>query len=70
MREQRHGVGDASGQGVRHPQGRSHLGELCREVHVLTDAYGPFEQRERSVQVALAEGQQTSPHEATMRLLR
>ena len=61
LREQRHGVGDAPGQGVRRTQGRSHPGEIDREVRVLTDAHGPFEQGERPGQVALAEGQQTDP---------
>ena len=61
LREQRHGVGDASGQGVRCTQGRSHPGEPDREVRFLTDAHGPFEQGERPGQVALAEGQQTDP---------
>ena len=28
LREQRHGVGDAPGQGIRRPQGRSHPGEI------------------------------------------
>ena len=37
LREQRHGVGDAPGQGVRRAQGRSHPGEIEREVRVLTD---------------------------------
>ena len=68
LREQRHGVGDAPAQGVRRPQGRSHPGEIGREVRVLTDAHGPFEQGECPGQVALAEGQQTNPprgkHEA------
>ena len=68
LREQRHGVGDAPGQGIRRTQGRSHPGEKDREVRVLTDAHGPFEQGERPGQVALAEGQQTDPprgkHEA------
>ena len=68
LREQRHGVGDAPAQGIRRPQGRSHPGEIEREVRVLTDAHGPFEQGERPGQVALAEGQQTDPprgkHEA------
>ena len=39
-----------------------------REVRVLTEAHGPFEQGERPGQVALAEGQQTDPPEAIMRL--
>jgi hypothetical protein len=42
--------------------------KIEREVRVLTDAHGLFEQRERSGQVALAESQQTDPikgrHEA------
>ena len=63
LREQRHGVGDAPSQGVRRAQGRSHPGEIEREVCVLTDAHGPFEQGECPGQVALAEGQQTEPHD-------
>ena len=61
LREQRHGIGDAPGQGIRRPQGRSYPGEIGWEVRVLTDAHGPFEQGERPGQVALAEGQQTDP---------
>ena len=68
LREQRHGVGDAPGQDIRRTQGRSHPGEKDREVRVLTEAHGPFEQGERPGQVALAEGRQTDPprglHEA------
>ena len=68
LREQRHGVGDAPTQSVRRTQGHSHHGEPDREVLVLTDAHGPFEQRKGPGQVALAEGQQTDPprgkHEA------
>ena len=68
LREQRYGVGDAPAQGVRRTQGRSHPGEIEREVRVLTEAHGPFEQGEGPGQVALAEGQQTDPprgkHEA------
>ena len=67
-REQRHGVGDASGQGIRCPQGRSHPGDKEREVRFLTDAHGPFKQGKGPGQVALAEGQETDPirgpHEA------
>jgi hypothetical protein len=68
LREQRHGVGAAPGQGVRRAQGRCDPGEIERKVRVLTDAYSPLEQREGPGQVALAEGQQTDPvigiHEA------
>ena len=68
LREQRHGVGDAPGQGVRRAQGWSHPGEIAWKVRVLTDAHGPFEQGEGPGQVALAEEQQTNPprgnHEA------
>ncbi len=60
-RGQRHGIGDAPGQGVRRPQGRSYPGEHDREVRILTDAYGPFEPGESPGQVALAEGHQTDP---------
>ena len=61
LREQRHGVGDAPAQGIRRAQGRSHPWEIEREVRLVTDAHGPFEQGERPGQVALAEGQQTDP---------
>ena len=61
LREQRHGVGDAPGQGIRRAQGRSHPGEPDREVRVLTEAHGPFEPGEGPGQVALAEGQHTHP---------
>jgi hypothetical protein len=54
LREQCHSVGDASGQGVRCPQGRSHPGNKEREVRLLTDAYGPFEPREGVRQVTMA----------------
>ena len=60
-REQGHGVGDAPAQGVRRTQGWSEPGEIGWEVHVLTDAYGPFKQGECPGQVALVEGQQTDP---------
>jgi hypothetical protein len=56
LREQRHGVGDARVQGIRRTQGRSHLGEINRKIHLLTEAHGLFEPRERPGQVALAEG--------------
>jgi len=46
LREERHGIGDAPGQGIGRPQGRSHPGEPDREVCVLTDAHRPFEQRD------------------------
>jgi hypothetical protein len=61
LREQRHGVGNAPAQGVRCPQGRSDLGEPGRKVRFPTHAQGPFEEGERPVQVALAEGQQADP---------
>ena len=67
LREQRHSIGDASGQGIRCPQGRSHPRDKEREVRFLTDAHGPFEPGKGSVQVALAEEQETDsirgPHE-------
>src|SRR5437016_5703923 len=59
--EQQHGIGDAPAQSVRCTQGWSYPDGIGWEVHVLTDAHSPFEQGERSVQVALAEGQQTDP---------
>ena len=68
LREQRYGVGNAPGQGICRPQGRSHPGEKDREVRVLADAHGPFEQGERPVQVALAESQQPDPPQANIRL--
>ena len=61
LREQRHGVGDTPAQGVRRPQGPPAIREIGREVRLLTDAHGPFEQGECPVQVTLAEGQQTDP---------
>ena len=57
LRQQRHGVGDASGQDIRCPQGRSHPGDKERQVRFLTDAHGPFEQGQGPGQVALAQGQ-------------
>src|SRR5712691_11394115 len=59
LREQRHGVGNAPGEGVRRPQGHSRPGEPEREVRVLADACGSFEQGECLGQVTLAEKQQT-----------
>ena len=67
LREQ-HGVGHASGQGVRRTQGRRNSGKIARDVRLLTAIYGPFKPGERSGQVALAEGQQPPPV-ANMRLL-
>ena len=61
LREQRHGVSDASGEGIRRAQGRSRHGEKAREVRVLAEAHGPFEPREGPGQVALAEIQETKP---------
>jgi hypothetical protein len=43
LREQRHGITDAPAQSVRRSQGRSHPGEIGREVRFLADAYGTFE---------------------------
>src|SRR5262249_59380281 len=67
--EQRHGVGNAPSPRVRRPQGRSYPREKYQQGRFLTDAYGPFEERECPGQIALAEGQQTKPprgnHEAT-----
>jgi hypothetical protein len=60
-REQRHGFSDVPSQGVHRTQGRSRQGEKGREVRVLTDAHGLFEQGEGLRQVALAEGQQADP---------
>jgi hypothetical protein len=59
LREQRHSVSDAPGQGVCRTQGPSYFGGPVRKVRVLTEARGAFEQGERPGQVALAEGQQT-----------
>jgi hypothetical protein len=56
LREQRHGVGDAPGQGIRSTQGRSHPRDLEREVRLVTNAHGPFEQGKRPGQIALPEG--------------
>src|SRR5882724_10911400 len=68
LRQQRHSVGDASGQGIGCAYGRSHPRDEDTKVRFPTDAYGPFEHRDGRVQVTLAEGQQTEPvrgpHEA------
>ena len=61
LREQRHGVGDAPGQDVRLPQGRSQPGEKGQEVRILTDAHGLFEPGKGPRQVTLAQRQQTNP---------
>jgi hypothetical protein len=42
-------------------QGWCHHGDIERDVHVLTDAHGPFEQEKCPGQVTLEEGQQTDP---------
>jgi hypothetical protein len=55
LHEHRHGVGGAPGQGVRRPQNRSYPWEPERDVHILTEAHGPFELAEGPRQVALAE---------------
>ena len=68
LREQRHSVGDTPGQDVHRAQRLSHPGEIEREVRVLTGAHSMFEQVERHGEIALAEGQHTTPpighHEA------
>ena len=56
-----HSIGDAPSHGVRCPQGRSYPGEIGWKVCLVTNPHGPFEQGERPVQVALAQGQQTDP---------
>jgi hypothetical protein len=61
LREQRHGIGDASAQGIRCTQGRSNPGEIRWEVCLMTDAHSPFEQGDSSGQVTLAEAQPTDP---------
>ncbi len=57
LREQRYGIGDAPSQDVRRTQGCRYPGEKGQDVHILTDAHGPFEQEERPGQVAVAEAQ-------------
>ena len=54
--EQSHSIRDAPGQGIRCPQGRSDPGEPDREIRVLTDAHGSFEQGKRPREVPVAEG--------------
>jgi hypothetical protein len=56
LREQRHGVGDAPGQGVCCAQVRSQQGKKERKARVLTEAHGPLEEGEGPVQVTLTEG--------------
>jgi hypothetical protein len=55
-------------QGVCRPQRPSHLRKIGWDVRLLTEVHGPLEPRERSGQVALAEGPQAHPprgsHEA------
>jgi hypothetical protein len=53
LREQRHSLGDAPGQGICLPQGCSHQGEYDWALCFLATAYGPFEQGERLRQVAV-----------------
>ena len=48
---------------VRRPQGCKHPREKEREVRLLTEAHGPFEQEDCPGQVALAKGQQTNPRQ-------
>jgi hypothetical protein len=61
LREQRHGVGDASAQRVRRPQGHGYPGKIERQVDLATDAHGAFEQGECPGQVTLVEPQETAP---------
>jgi hypothetical protein len=70
LREQRYGIGEAPAQGVCRAQSCSYQGEKEREMRLLTDVYSPFEQGERLGQVALAEGQQTSPPRGYHKALR
>ena len=44
------------------PKATAIMGNKSREVCVLAETHGPFEQGEGPRQVALAEGQQTDPH--------
>ena len=63
LREQRHGLGDASAQGIRRPQGLRQQGEIDGKVCVVTDTHSAFEQGKRPRQLPLAEDQQTdTPH--------
>ena len=66
--EQQHGVGDAPGQGVCRPQGRSHQGEPGRVVRVLTEAHGPFEQGDCLDRSPWRRASRPMPHKANMRL--
>ena len=60
-REQRHGLGDAPREGVGRPQSLREIGEIDRQVHLLTEAHGAFEQREGPVEVALDERHDPAP---------
>ena len=53
--QERVGVGDAPGQGIRGSERRRHTGGKEREVRFLTDAYGAFEPGQGPGEVALAE---------------
>ena len=61
LRQERQGVGHASAQGVRLTQSCRQRGKIDREICLVTDTHGPFEEGERPGEVALAEGQQTDP---------
>ena len=61
LREQQLGISDAPAQSVRRTQGCSQQGEIARLIRFPTDAHSAFEQRERSAEVPLAQGQQTEP---------
>ena len=59
LRQQRHSVGDASGQGIGCTYGCRHPWDEDTKVRFPTDANGTFEQRQRSAEVALANSQET-----------
>ena len=61
LREQWQGVRGAPAQKGTLPPGLEPPWEKAREVYVLTEAHGPFEQGEGSGQVALAEEEQAAP---------
>ena len=57
-REQQHSVSDAPAQRIRRAQVRTDLGEKGRNVGILADAHGPFEQGQCPGEVALVEEEQ------------
>ena len=68
LREQWHGVGDAPGQRCMPPPRPQPSRGNRREVRLLTDAHGPFEQGSALGRSPWRRASRPSPHEATMRL--